>query len=200
MDVEMPGMDGYQTTRLIREAGDHRFNPDIPIIAMTANAMTEDREKCLRSGMNDYITKPINPRELQTAIEKHLSIIADAVKGNHAAGCEEIKDAEIFNRRELLHRIGDDASALNEFVALFLKTGPEEVQKLTMSISEGDADESLLRSHSIKGMSANMHAERIRRTAEKIESAVKAGDLQTAASLLPELETRMSEFQTVAGQ
>lgn len=128
MDVQMPGMDGYGTTRLIRKAENHRFDPNVPIIAMTANAMVEDRVECLRSGMNDYITKPINPQELLTAIEKQLSMSADAVKITHTAGCEEIKDSEIFNRQDLLHRIGDDESALEGFIAMFLKDGTEQTE------------------------------------------------------------------------
>jgi len=66
MDVQMPEMDGYEATRKIRAMGDHR--KDIPIIAMTANAMTGDREKCLEAGMNDYVSKPVNPENLLKAI------------------------------------------------------------------------------------------------------------------------------------
>ncbi|MEC8427441.1 MAG: response regulator, partial [Pseudomonadota bacterium] len=69
MDMEMPRMDGYQTTRLIRE-GDH--DRDIPIIAMTAHALQGDRELCLHTGMDDYLTKPVNPKLLYQIIAKHI--------------------------------------------------------------------------------------------------------------------------------
>ena len=67
MDISMPDMDGYEATQLIRE-----FNKDIPIIAITANAILGFREKCLESGMNDYITKPFRKEELFEKIEKNI--------------------------------------------------------------------------------------------------------------------------------
>ncbi len=70
MDIQMPDMDGYETTKHIRE----KQNPDHPpiIIALTANAMPEDREICLNAGMDDYIAKPIQPDTLRQMLEKHL--------------------------------------------------------------------------------------------------------------------------------
>ncbi len=72
MDCQMPEMDGYETTQAIRNANSLVKNHNIPIIAMTANAMEGDREKCLESGMNDYVPKPIKPQELADAIERNL--------------------------------------------------------------------------------------------------------------------------------
>ncbi|GLS25267.1 response regulator [Marinibactrum halimedae] len=72
MDCQMPEMDGYQTTLEIRTGGDHRINSEVPIIAMTANAMKGDREKCLSVGMNDYMTKPIDPDQLEKKLKKWL--------------------------------------------------------------------------------------------------------------------------------
>ncbi|HIG29430.1 MAG TPA: response regulator [Verrucomicrobiales bacterium] len=72
MDCQMPEMDGYEATRQIRSSLSKVMNHDVPIIAMTANAMIGDREKCLNSGMSDYISKPINPASLTEALEKWL--------------------------------------------------------------------------------------------------------------------------------
>ena len=72
MDCQMPEMDGYEATRNIRDEGSHVKDHDIPIIAMTANAMKGDREKCLEVGMDDYVTKPINLKELSDAINRNL--------------------------------------------------------------------------------------------------------------------------------
>ncbi len=72
MDVQMPVMDGYQTTRAIRGGKTKAANPDVPIIAMTAHAMKGDREKCLQEGMDDYISKPISPQELSKTLERWL--------------------------------------------------------------------------------------------------------------------------------
>ena len=72
MDIQMPVMDGYEATARIRDPQSSVRAHDIPIIAMTANAMKGDREKCLRAGMEDYISKPINPEELQSLLDKWL--------------------------------------------------------------------------------------------------------------------------------
>ena len=72
MDCEMPEMDGYEATRRIRERRTGTRNPHIPIIALTADAMTGDRDKCLQAGMNDYLAKPVEPRQLADVLEKWL--------------------------------------------------------------------------------------------------------------------------------
>ncbi len=70
MDIQMPEMDGYEATRLIRTSSSDAFDPNVPIIAMTANAMKGDRENCLEAGMNDYISKPVDPEELLKKLDK----------------------------------------------------------------------------------------------------------------------------------
>jgi two-component system sensor histidine kinase/response regulator len=73
MDVQMPEMDGFEATKMIRNPQSNVIDHDIPIIAMTAHAMKGDRKRCIDAGMNDYVSKPIQPQELLEAIEKHLS-------------------------------------------------------------------------------------------------------------------------------
>ena len=72
MDIQMPEMDGYEATAEIRKATGGTINPHIPIIAMTANAMKGDQEKCLRCGMNDYVAKPVDPPILLAKLKKWL--------------------------------------------------------------------------------------------------------------------------------
>ncbi len=73
MEVQLPVMDGFETTRMIRDSKSRVQNPDVPIIAMTAHAMKGDRERCLEAGMDDYVSKPVQPQELVEAIEIKLS-------------------------------------------------------------------------------------------------------------------------------
>jgi CheY-like chemotaxis protein len=77
MDCEMPEMDGYEATRLIREPRTGARNPHIPIVALTADAITGDREKCLQAGMSDYLAKPVEPRQLAAVLHKWLTLPAD---------------------------------------------------------------------------------------------------------------------------
>ena len=76
MDVQMPEMDGFEATCLIRDPKSDVRNHDIPIIAMTAHAMKGDREKCLEVGMNDYISKPVTPAALDKILQKYFDVHA----------------------------------------------------------------------------------------------------------------------------
>jgi CheY-like chemotaxis protein len=78
MDIQMPEMDGYETTKMIRNAESKVIDHNIPIIAMTAHAMKKDRDQCLATGMNAYVSKPIQAKELLHTIEKQLSAIEEA--------------------------------------------------------------------------------------------------------------------------
>jgi CheY-like chemotaxis protein len=70
MDCQMPELDGLEATAIIRDAASRVFNHNVPIIALTANALQEDRERCLNAGMNDYLAKPVKKNELAEVIEK----------------------------------------------------------------------------------------------------------------------------------
>jgi CheY-like chemotaxis protein len=84
MDCQMPVMDGYEATRQIRGAEGGVRNPNIPVIALTAHAMATDRTRCLAAGMNDYLTKPINPGALQQALSRMLQPVAASVEPKRA--------------------------------------------------------------------------------------------------------------------
>jgi two-component system, sensor histidine kinase and response regulator len=90
MDCQMPEMDGYQASQSIRETEQNRGLPRIPIIAMTANAMQGDRELCLAAGMDDYISKPVNERDLTAALERALSRLAARSQARSAAEAREV--------------------------------------------------------------------------------------------------------------
>jgi CheY-like chemotaxis protein len=85
MDVQMPNVDGFEATRIIRDPGSKVLNHDIPIIALTAHAMKKDRDRCLKAGMDDYIPKPIQPQKLYEAIEKQISASAKDTDKEDAA-------------------------------------------------------------------------------------------------------------------
>ena len=124
MDVQMPEMDGLTSTRKIREIEAPELL-HMPIIAMTALAMNGDREHCLNSGMDGYISKPINSQELARAI-------ASVIPGWNTASDRREKIAEsriatTWNIAQLLERLGGDAQLLHEIIEIFLTEGPENV-------------------------------------------------------------------------
>ena len=116
MDCEMPEMDGYEATRRIRERRTGTRNPHIPIIALTADAMSGDREKCLQAGMNDYLAKPVEARQLADVLEKWL-IPPAGERGDASRRPVAGKNPEaVFNQAELLARLMGDQDLARKVV------------------------------------------------------------------------------------
>ncbi len=96
MDVQMPEMDGFEATSMVRDPKTNVLNHDVVIIAMTANAMSEDRERCMSAGMDDYMSKPITKNQLLAMIEKYMTACADSLPHKtHTAGLSS-QDKNIF--------------------------------------------------------------------------------------------------------
>ncbi|MDX2128643.1 MAG: ATP-binding protein [Chloroherpetonaceae bacterium] len=137
MDVQMPGMDGYATTRSIRQLKNPR-KANVPILAMTAGVLTEEREKCFAVGMNEYISKPFNPDDLfykissLTGIESHKR---DAPKKT-TSSIEEGENHEKLNLENLETFAGGDVEFINEMIDLFLTQMPAQVDALIKSYEE----------------------------------------------------------------
>jgi CheY-like chemotaxis protein/HPt (histidine-containing phosphotransfer) domain-containing protein len=192
MDCQMPEMDGYEATRLIRDPGTGVLNPTVPIIAMTAHAMKGDREKCLSAGMDDYLSKPVRPGELADMVSRWLdrarrdssSEGIEAGRGS-AAGVPEEK---IFDPDEMMERFMDDEDLVRDIIQAFLSDVPGQIATLKNHLASGNPHAVQRQAHSIKGAAANVSGSRLRKTAAEMETAGKAGDLALAASLLPLVE------------
>ena len=165
MDCQMPDLDGYDTTRRIRR---EQTRP-IHIIAMTANAMKGDREKCLDAGMNDYVTKPVKTEELQAALGRWQP--APAVK--HAFDLGQLRDA------------GDDD--LDEMqatlVALFLDQAAELMPRLADAVTDGSASEVNVVAHKLTGSSASCGMAAMVTALRELEQMGRTGDLTAAAAV-----------------
>ena len=133
MDCQMPELDGYEASRRIRQPDSGVCAPDVPIVAMTANAMQGDREKCLRAGMNDYLAKPVQTTALALVLNLWLS--GPAPQPPPA----EIPPAAtaVFNAAELLQRLLDDAVTAKLIVAGFLEDAPKQLRVLREAVERG---------------------------------------------------------------
>jgi CheY-like chemotaxis protein/HPt (histidine-containing phosphotransfer) domain-containing protein len=198
MDCQMPEMDGFEASQRIRDAGSSVLNHRVPIIAMTANAMQGDRERCIDAGMDDYLSKPVQPRELAEALDRWLFSSAKAGDGQKAPPSEEAPappaDNEVFHESELLERLMDDRDLARTIVAGFLDNIPVQVSKLKEFLSGGDAPGAQRQAHTIKGAAANLGAPALRDVALELEQIGKAGRMGDALDVLPRLET---EFERV---
>jgi CheY-like chemotaxis protein len=153
MDVQMPEMSGLEASQAIRsrERGSGRH---VRIVAMTAHAMTGDRERCLAAGMDAYVSKPIDPASLFAAIEEgaHLTEQAPAVE-----------------RSSLLARMGGDEDLLRDVVQLFLSDCPERMAAIRAAIDAGDPSRLRGEAHTLKGAAANLSAAGLAEAARALE-------------------------------
>jgi len=156
MDCQMPEMDGLEATRRIRAAGSGVLNPRVPIVAMTANAMQGQKELCLSAGMDDYLSKPVQPRELAEMLRRRLSGVspnADAQTApSKAAALTSLQNDKVFREAELLERLMYDRGLARRIVAQFLSDVPVQLGKLKDFLSMGDTLGARRQAHTIRGL------------------------------------------------
>ncbi len=178
MDIQMPGMDGYATCSAIRNGEIGRSKRQLPIIAMTANAMIGDRERCLEAGMNDYLSKPVNRQLLLQVLQRFL--------GSRAMRQKE--KTPVFKRDFLLEMIGNDC----ELHAQLLESFPPEINNIIRGIKsallKNDFAIIARKAHSIKGAAANFGAFALEKAAERLEKAALSDGCADVAGELKLLE------------
>ena len=202
MDVQMPEMDGFEASRRIRDPRSAVANHGVPIIAMTAHAMQGDRDRCLEAGMNDYVTKPVSAGKLADMLDKWLP--KETIASTELA-CEPsevkvpittlMKGTTVFDRAGMMTRLMNDEEFAKEIVTAFLDDIPRQIVMMQNYLEAGDAPAVERQSHSIKGASANLGGEALREIACDIEMAARAGDLNSARTLIPELHKRFIQLQ-----
>ena len=207
MDVQMPVMGGLEATQAIRArearkswamAGNWR---PVPIVAMTAHAMAGDRQRCLEAGMDDYVAKPIKPRELFAAIarmtrgeDEHLysdpesSLLEDVAR---SFGERTVMDID-----QTLELLDGDQDALKQLVDLFFADFTRNLQSLKGAAAAGNGDELAASAHAIKGAAGVFNAFPAVDAAQCVESAARAGDLDGARAALPSLLDALNQLAT----
>jgi len=169
MDIQMPEMDGIEATKIIRDPQAGMPDPSIPIIAMTAYAMQSDQERCFEAGMNGYISKPVQPQKLLAVIEE-WPFKKDAPQQDIADQVRDVgKQPAVFDKDELMVRVGGDEAICREIMMVAVKDLPYHIQKLKAATEQEDIRQVKACVHTIKGMSANIAAHRLRDAAFQVE-------------------------------
>ena len=187
MDCQMPEMDGYETTQEIRDPCSAVLDHNVPIIALSAHALAGEQQKCIKAGMNDYLSKPVDSMALANAVEKWLAqtetLEPSGTKAKKLNGSKKV-----FDGKDLLHRLMDDKNLAKEAINAFIDCFPHELVTLKDAIARGDSTEIALRAHTIKGGAGNISAHALMEIAAKMENTVKAGDLKKVSALMPQLK------------
>jgi PAS domain S-box-containing protein len=191
MDCEMPVMDGFEATQRIRASA----HAGIPIIAVTADAMPADRERCLSAGMDDYISKPVELGSLADVLARWLSAsgappvagIDDAARipGQHA----------VFDAENLLRRLRGDRRLARIALQGFLQDVPAQLNNLRMRLEESDAPGLRAQAHALKGAAATVAAEGLRAIATAMERTTSAAELESCGELLPRALQEFERFR-----
>jgi PAS domain S-box-containing protein len=179
MDVQMPELDGLDATRRICAEWPEETRPHI--VAMTANALPEDREACFAAGMNDYVAKPIRAEELVAAL-KRVKPLADA-EGTAEIAHVSLDDGALATLRDL----GGD-EFLGEVIDAFLADAPELVATLRSSLDSGNSEELRRAAHTLKSNGATLGAEQFAELCRTLEHRAKEGELDGASELVDRIE------------
>jgi two-component system, sensor histidine kinase and response regulator len=199
MDVQMPDMDGFEATAVIRERERH-IGKHIHIIALTAHAMTGDRERCLAAGMDGYLTKPVRPAELFDALEdavSHGAMVAEAAPTPaHAASMPRASGASpSFDPADTLMRVGDDRELLARMVGMFRSESPRMMSAIRKSVDTGDATALARSAHALKGSVGNFGITESFDSATVLEQMGRDGILAGAAAGYDDLCTKLGRLE-----
>jgi PAS domain S-box-containing protein len=177
MDCQMPVMDGFTATRRIRELESSRGAKRLPIIALTANVMSEDRENCIAAGMDAHLGKPIEPAQLIEALSRFLKARATAPP---------------IDREALRELTGGDAEFERELADTFVSSGDQCLAEIMAALQVSDFDTVRKRAHSLKGASANIHALDLSQAASSLEDAVRANSIPAIGGLVADLSEKLA--------
>jgi PAS domain S-box-containing protein len=189
MDLEMPQMSGFEATAAIR-ARERETGRHIPILALTAHAMKGDRERCLAAGMDGYVAKPIQARELYQAIAE---LVPNAALSEKAAAPAPV----VHDRDEALEHVGGDADLLRELTEVFLHDCPRMIDEVIDGLCAGDVLKVKRGAHSIKGAVSILGGKAAFDAALRLETMARQGDLSQAESAWQALRHALEQFQHV---
>jgi PAS domain S-box-containing protein len=182
MDVQMPIMDGYTATKIIRQ--DPRFNT-LPILAMTANAFASDKEKSLEAGMNDHISKPIDPQELFAAldiwIKQGINIVKDKTVEQVKTSASQTSQSRVpsidgINTELGLSRVGSNLEFYIEVLKKFSNNQANCIFEIKTALKNNDQEQAIRLAHTLKGIAGTIGAEQLYAETAKLEAGLFKGD------------------------
>jgi len=209
MDIQMPGMDGFEATKAIRnlEGGmrkekESKFQSpksrieSIPIIAMTAHAMTGDREKCIDAGMDDYVSKPIKPEALYSVVDKVARKSQSEKEQKRTESFQGSKpfSPKTFDLSRAMETVAGDEDFFLEIAGMFIESCSDHIAKIKEGIAGNDAGILEREAHSLKGAVGNFGAKEVCEAAYRLEKLGEEGKMAAAEEGLSGLERALNEL------
>ncbi|HJS57683.1 MAG TPA: response regulator [Vicinamibacteria bacterium] len=190
MDVQMPELDGLETTAAIRER-EKATGAHLPIVAVTAHAMKGDAERCLAAGMDAYLAKPLDARELKATLASLASL--PGVEAAPSTPSESsVVAQDVIDEPALLDRVGGDRRALGRLIRLFLVDSRKLAARIRRAVAAQDAVELRSAAHALKGSVSNFMTPAATAAADRLQHIGEAGDLSEASSTAADLEQKLA--------
>ena len=193
MDVQMPEMDGLTATTAIRER-EKGTGKHIPIVAMTAHAMQGDREKCLESGMDDYLSKPLRPDPLLAAVRAWAAI------NGRPKDVAVVPERRTFFRDALAETCGDNPKLIAEVLGLMLKGTPGRLDRLEAAIGSEDGRQVSWEAHTLKGGFLTVGDESLANACEELVKLGERGDFEAIRTVFRPVRDQWSHLQEDASR
>jgi CheY-like chemotaxis protein/HPt (histidine-containing phosphotransfer) domain-containing protein len=194
MDVHMPNMGGFEATAEIRRREKAHGLPRIPIVALTALAMTGDREKCLEAGMDAYLTKPISARDLFSVLTQLLPTHGAPAAAAAPARPVATPERPAVDLDQLRENMDDDEEMLQDIVGAFLRDHGNQLRELKQGLASGDEKSALRGAHTLKGLLLTLAAQPAADVALEVEHALREHNPKRAAAGVPRLEGQLARL------
>jgi len=201
MDCQMPEMDGWEATRRIRQREAEQSRPPVHVVAMTANAMSADRELCVAAGMNDFVAKPVRLEELARVLDQFPDRAEPADSTEPAPPAPRpaekgLVNLQVLDRLRALRRLGA-ADPFAEIVNLYLEQTPELLGKLGEACAREAGDLLNRHAHTLKGSCSNLGVEGMAARCRELENIAASGDFTAARMVLDQLDQDFKRVRTI---
>ncbi len=192
MDIEMPEMNGYETTKAIRNIESTVLNHDVPIIAITAYALSGDEKSCLEAGMNAYLAKPLQADRFIPLVKFFLANNERKTPhycqdGGDETRAKQEEGKDIIDVEEFLYRIDGNTALAKNLFGHFFEELPAKLAAIRESLDRRDAAETAKQVHALNGASGNISAHRLHCTVMEMETVLRGNDLDSGNRLFRKL-------------